>query len=64
LPKLDTGLIEAAMRGHYGAEAGSIDGLDLTANDRNWTFREGFTRMWAGVRAELKRRAALSETRP
>lgn len=61
LPRLDSGLIEAAMRAHYGENASGIDGVDLTANDRNWSFREGFTRMWGGVRAELKHRA-LSTT--
>ena len=25
-----------------------IDGIDLTVNGANWTFRQGFTRMWAG----------------
>lgn len=61
LPRLDEGLIIAAMRGHYGSKADSIDGLDLTADDVNWSFRDGFTRMWAGVRKELKRRAALAQ---
>ena len=61
LPRLDEGLIIAAMRGHYGSKADSIDGLDLTVDDVNWTFRDGFTRMWAGVRKELKRRAALAQ---
>lgn len=61
LPRLDEGLIIAAMRGHYGSKADSIDGLDLTADDVNWSFRDGFTRMWDGVRKELKRRAALAQ---
>lgn len=60
LPRLDEGLIYAALHGHYGKNAGNIDGIDLTANGYNWSFRNGFKRMWAGVRAELMRRAALS----
>lgn len=61
LPRLDDGLIEAAMLAHYGKWASNlgINGVDLTANDANWTFRDGFKRMWAGVRKELNRRAAL-----
>ena len=62
LPRLDDGLIEAAMLAHYGKWSSKlgINGVDLTANDTNWTFRDGFKRMWAGVRKELKRRAALT----
>lgn len=63
LPRLDDGLIEAAMLAHYGKRASNlgINGVDLTANDTNWTFRDGFKRMWAGVRKELNRRAALTK---
>lgn len=61
LPRLDEGLIEAALFAHYGKNAGHIDGVDLTVNGRNWTFRQGFKRMWAGIRKELKRRAATGE---
>lgn len=63
LPRLDAGLIEAALVGHYGKSALSlgIDGVDLTVDDNNWTFRDGFKRMWAGVRRELNRRAALTK---
>lgn len=63
LPRLDEGLIEAAMLAHYGksAVAQGIDGVDLTVNDHNWSFRDGFKRMWSGVRKELDRRAALRE---
>ena len=64
LPRLDEGLIIAALHGHYGKTHLGIDGVDLTANDRNWSFREGFKRMWAGVRAELKRRAAFAPPAP
>ena len=63
LPRLDDGLIEAAMIGHYGKRSleSTIDGVSLTSNNVNWSFRSGFKRMWAGVRKELKRRnAALS----
>lgn len=56
LPRLDAGLIEAAMMGHYGRGNSNIDGVCLTVNDRDWSFRESFKRMWAGVRSELKRR--------
>lgn len=60
LPRLDEGLIEAALVAHYGKSAGNIDGVCLTVNGRDWSFREGFKRMWAGVRAELRARQALS----
>jgi hypothetical protein len=60
LPRLDEGLIIAAMQGHYGKSAVNVDGVDLTVNGYNWSFREGFKRMWAGVRAELRARQALS----
>jgi Lar family restriction alleviation protein len=62
LPRLDEGLIIAALHGHYGKSATNIDGIDLTVNGYNWSFREGFKRMWAGVRKELNRRAALRAT--
>lgn len=61
LPRLDEGLIEAAYRAHYG-QAGNPTGTDLTVNGRNWTFAEGFRRMWSGVRKEIKRRAASSHS--
>lgn len=57
LPRLDDGLIEAAMRGHYGKAASNIIGLNLTAQGIDWSFRDGFKRMWAGVRKELRARA-------
>ena len=60
MPRLDTGMVEAAMRAHYGKDALGITGVDLTAHGVNWTFEQGFRRMWAGVRKELKRRAQLA----
>lgn len=63
LPKLDDGLIRAALEAHYGKKAVrelGIMGVDLTVGDVNWPFRDGFRRMWAGIRKELKRRAALA----
>lgn len=64
LPRLDDGLITAALEGHYGKEGTAIgaEGVDLTARDTNWTFRQGFTRMWAGVRKEIKRREAQGQS--
>lgn len=58
LPRLTEAMIQAACDGHYG-KGYNIDGVDLSVNGRNWSFREGFQRMWAGIR---KQQRALSAT--
>lgn len=47
-PKLTGAMIEAACKAHYGTE--NADGVTLTVNDRDWSFREAFKRMWKGAR--------------
>lgn len=52
--RLPDGPVNAALVGHYGKRLGElgVNGVDLTVNDKNWTFNEGFRRMWrAALRA-------------
>lgn len=60
LPRLDDGLIEAALIGHYGKRHLGIDGTGMTVRGYDYSFRRGFKRMWSGVRKELKRRASIA----
>lgn len=53
LPRLTERMIRAACKAHYSES--NIDGVDLTSHGVNWSFRRGFQRMWAGIRAELKK---------
>lgn len=57
-PRLTTQIIEAAAVGHYGKKGKrwvSIEGLDLTVDGINWSFRDAFTRMWHAAWAEIER---------
>lgn len=56
-PRLTDAMIRAACEAHYGST--NVDGVDLTANDHNWSFRDGFKRMWHGAR-----KAYLSSSSP
>ena len=49
--RLSRKAVYAALIGHYGkrAEAIGIKGVDLTSNGKNWTFDDGFRRMWRGA---------------
>lgn len=53
LPKLTTGMIEAAFAGHYGKHESGIHGAVLTSSDVDYTFAQAFHRMWSGVRKHL-----------
>lgn len=55
LPRLSEKMIRAACKAHYGED--NIDGIDLTANGCNYTFRDGFKRMWKGVATALRANA-------
>lgn len=52
LPRLTERLVKAACMAHYGTD--NIHGIDMTASGENFSFDEGFRRMWAGVRKALK----------
>jgi hypothetical protein len=54
-PRLNDAIITAAAKAHFGKDCPNIDGLDLTAHETNWTFRQGFTRMWNGAWREIAR---------
>ena len=51
-------MIYAAAEGHYGKKAVKglgPNGIDLTVNGKNWTFADGFTRMYrAAIQAAPK----------
>jgi hypothetical protein len=52
-PRLTDAMIRAACKAHYGDD--NIDGIGMTADDRDWSFEQAFKRMWSGAR-----RAALA----
>lgn len=56
LPKLTDKMIEAALVGHYGKKAleGGIYGVDLASDGRDYTFAQGFRRMWRGINTAMK----------
>lgn len=65
-PRLNDAIIHAAAIGHYGKKRVgklTIDGIDLTVDNREYSFRHGFTRMWHAAWAEIERRdrATLNE---
>lgn len=49
-PNLTEAMIIAACEAHYGKGNTHIDGIDLTADGINYTFRDGFKRMWEGAK--------------
>ena len=60
LPRLTEAMIIAACKAHYGSKIVDqlgIDGIDLATEAREYTFRDGFKRMWSGVRAVLRANA-------
>jgi hypothetical protein len=52
-PKLTDAMIEAACEAHYGKrnarKAGGADGIDMTADGNNWSFRQALKRMWPAI---------------
>ena len=61
LPRLTEAMIIAACKAHYGSKIVDqlgIDGIDLATEAREYTFRDGFKRMWSGVRAVIRAEAA------
>lgn len=68
MPRLDDGMILAACEAHYGKrrvdENGGIRGISMTVDGADYDFQQAFRRMWAGVRKELKSRAALAAVPP
>jgi hypothetical protein len=57
LPKLTDAMIEAAIEAHYGKRrtraVGGAEGVDMTANDINYSAKQAFKRMWAGAASAL-----------
>ena len=50
-PRLTEAMIMAACKAHYGSD--NIDGISMTVDGRNYSFRQAFRRMWKGVCASL-----------
>jgi len=64
LPRLTRAMIAAACAGHFGKRATDqlgIEGIDLTADGRNWTFEQGFRRMWRGIAKHLATHPSTGE---
>lgn len=47
-PKLTDKMIKSACKAHFGSDI--VDGINVTAHDIDWSFREAFERMWVGAR--------------
>jgi Lar family restriction alleviation protein len=46
-PRLTDAAIRAACMAHFGTD--NVDGVCVTVNDNDWTFRDAFKRMWHGA---------------
>lgn len=49
LPRLTERMMRAACKAHFGDD--NIDGINLTADGVDWSFRDAFKRMWKGLLA-------------
>jgi hypothetical protein len=52
LPRLTKSMMIAACKAHYGDD--NIDGISMTVDGVDHSFRQAFKRMWSGIRAALK----------
>jgi len=60
-PRLTDAMIRAACMAHFGSD--NIEGIDVTAHDHNWSFRDAFRRMWHGAFSALTTEPAAPEGR-
>lgn len=46
-PRLTDAMIRAACKAHFGSD--NSEGINVTAHDVDWSFRDAFKRMWHGA---------------
>lgn len=60
-PKLTDSMIRAAADAHYGKGSGAnVDGISMTAHDRDWSFRQFMKRIWPAMKRAASRSAVGS----